>query len=58
MLRELSDILEKQLMKLLRSSPCVGIGLDESTDRAVEKHLVIVIRLISPTAEVHVSSES
>ena len=43
----LSDVVETMLKQQLRQSPFVGIGIDESTDRATEKHLDIIIRYIS-----------
>ena len=36
----------------LKTSPAVGIGLDESNDRAFEKHCVFIVRYVTPTAEV------
>ena len=46
-LRELSNTIEADLTTQLKSSPCVGVGIDESTDRSLEKHLVAVIRYIT-----------
>ena len=31
----------------LRKSPYIGVGLDESTDRASEKHVVFVVRYLA-----------
>lgn len=42
----LNFVLERNLKTDLRKSPFVGIGVDESTDRAQEKHVVIVVRYI------------
>ena len=39
---------KKKLQEQLRKSPFVGIGVDESTDRTMEKHLVTVVRYIEP----------
>ena len=44
MLACLSKVLEDDLIKALKESPAVGIGMDESTDRAAEKHCVFIIR--------------
>ena len=46
----LSSVLEKKLKRDLRHSPFVGIGVDESTDRATEKHLAIIVRYLSHDA--------
>ena len=43
----LSDVMETKLKQQLMQSPFVGIGIEESTDRATEKHLAIVVRYIS-----------
>ena len=43
----LSTVVEEKMMSSIRSSPFVGIGLDESTDRASEKHLAVTIRYVS-----------
>jgi len=43
----LSTVVEEKMMSSIRSSPFVGIGLDESTDRASEKHLAVTIRHVS-----------
>ena len=41
----LNDVMEEAMLMRIRDSPFVGI--DESTDRATEKHLVIIIRYVS-----------
>ena len=43
----LNDVMEEAMLMHIRNSPFVGIGIDESTDRATEKHLVIIIRYVS-----------
>ena len=43
----LNDVMEEAMLMRIRNSPFVGIGIDESTDRATEKHLVIIIRYVS-----------
>ena len=35
----LSEVAQKELTADIRSSPFIGLGLDESTDRSMEKHL-------------------
>jgi hypothetical protein len=52
MLRALSNTIESNLTAQLKTSPCVGVGIDESTDRSLEKHLVAVIRYITPSSEI------
>ena len=48
----LSRCVEKIVLKEVRTSPFVGIGLDESTDRSSEKHLAVVLRYIAPSSDV------
>ena len=43
----LSDVAQKELTADIRSSPFIGLGLDESTDRSMEKHLVLVVRYVA-----------
>lgn len=38
----LNQVVEEETDALLHSSPYLGIGVDESTDVSVEKHLVII----------------
>ena len=38
------QVLEEQTTKGVRQSPYIGVGLDESTDRATEKHAVFIVR--------------
>ena len=48
---ELLDVIDTVLVNRLKTSirvsPCVSIGVDESTDRSKEKHAVTVIRYVS-----------
>lgn len=48
LLDSLNQVVEEQTAREARLSPFVGIGLDESTDRSKEKHVVFVIRYIQP----------
>ena len=43
MLGCINDVLQARVRADLASSPFVVIGVDESTDRSYEKHLVIII---------------
>ena len=43
----LNDVMEEAMLMCIRNSTFVGIGIDESTDRATENHLVIIIRYVS-----------
>jgi hypothetical protein len=52
MLKALSNTIESDLTAQLKTSPCVGVGIDESTDRSLEKHLVAVILYITPSSEI------
>ena len=40
----LSDVAQKELTADIRSSPFIRLGMDESTNRSMERHLVLVIR--------------
>ena len=42
----ISKVILKKLLIGIHKSPFVGIGLDESTDRAKESHVVIIVRFI------------
>ncbi|CAH1245743.1 ZNF862 [Branchiostoma lanceolatum] len=51
-LRCLNNVLERKVTREVRTSPFVAVGIDESTDRSSEKHMVVVIRYVRvPTAE-------
>jgi hypothetical protein len=52
MLKELSNNIEIDLTAQLKSSPCVGVSFDESTNRSLKKHLVAVIRHVKPNSVV------
>ena len=39
----LSDVVQKELISDIRSSPFIGLGLDESTDHSLERHLVLIV---------------
>lgn len=52
MLKALSNTIESHVAAKLKTSPCVGEGTDESTDRSLEKHLVAVICFLTPSSEV------
>lgn len=39
--------MEDEQVSSVKRSPFVGVGLDESTDRSSEKHLVFIVRWIS-----------
>ena len=43
----LSEVAQKKLIADIRSSPFIGLGLDECTDRSMEKHLVLVVRYVA-----------
>ena len=43
----LSDVAQKELTADIRSSPFIGLGLDESTDRSMEKHIVLIVRYVA-----------
>ena len=43
----LSDVAQKELIADIRSSPFIGLGLDESTDRSMEKHIVLIVRYVA-----------
>ena len=44
----LSGVIEVLVMREVRGKPFVGIGLNESTNRSSEKHLVVIMRYIYP----------
>jgi hypothetical protein len=46
LLEAIDTVLVKKLKTELRKSPWVSIGVDESTDRSKEKHVVTVIRYV------------
>ena len=46
----LSGVSEQQLKTELHQSAFIGIGIDESTDRATEKHLAVIARYVSRDA--------
>lgn len=43
---ELNEVVEEQIDSKLRASSCIGDGVDESTDRSNEKHIMAVARYI------------
>ncbi len=45
-----SEVSEQQLNTDLHQSTFLGIGIDESTDRATEKHLALIARYVSRDA--------
>lgn len=47
LINSLSDTIKAKIKSEIRDSPFVGIGVDESTDRAREKHVAIVVRYVS-----------
>ena len=47
LLDAIDTVLVNSLKKELRSSPFVCIGVDESTDRSREKHVVTVVRYVN-----------
>ncbi|XP_078608598.1 zinc finger protein 862-like [Branchiostoma floridae x Branchiostoma japonicum] len=46
LLKCLNDVIEEQTAREARASPWVALGVDESTDRSSEKHVVLVIRYV------------
>lgn len=46
LLSALNEVVEERIDSKLRLSPCIGVGIDESTDRSNEKHIVAVARYI------------
>ena len=46
LLYALNEVIEGQILSKVRASPCIGVGIDESTDRSNEKHIVVVVRYI------------
>lgn len=47
LLHSLSKTIRGKVIADIRESPFVGIGVDESTDRAREKHVGIVVRYVA-----------
>ena len=43
----LHEVVEEQIQSKLGASPCIGVGIDESTDRSNEKHIMAVARYIA-----------
>lgn len=50
LLESLSHVVEEQVVSQARKSPFISLGVDESTDRAQEKHIVLVIRYIKQSS--------
>ena len=48
----MSDVIKTQLKAEIRQSPFVGIGIYESTDRAQEKHIAVIVRFIAKSGKV------
>lgn len=46
LLKSLNDVVEDKVTREIRASPYVAVGIDESTDRSSEKHIVLVIRYV------------
>ncbi|XP_035673668.1 zinc finger protein 862-like [Branchiostoma floridae] len=46
LLRCLNEVVERRVTREVNASPCVAIGIDESTDRSSEKHVVVVVRYV------------
>lgn len=46
LLAALNEVIENENDSKVRASPCIGVGIDESTDRSNEKHIVVVVRYI------------
>ena len=46
LLAALNEVVEEQIDSKLRASPCIGVAIDESTNRSNEKHIVAVPRYI------------
>ena len=44
LLAALNEVVEGQIDSKLWASPCIGIGIDQGTDRSNEKHIVAVAR--------------
>ena len=42
----LSEVAQRKLGSDIRYSPFIGLGLDESTDYSMEKHLVRIVRYV------------
>jgi hypothetical protein len=46
LLYALNDVVEWQIESDIQKSPCLGVGIDESTDRSNEKHIAVVARYV------------
>ena len=46
LLYALNDVVERQIECDIQKSPCLGVGIDESTDRFNEKHIAVVARYV------------
>ena len=42
-----TQVLLKDILVQIRRSPFIGIGMDESTDRSSEKHVVFIVQFLS-----------
>lgn len=42
----LNEVVDEQIDSKLQASPCIGVGIDESTERSNAKHIVAVARYI------------
>ncbi|KAJ8037614.1 hypothetical protein HOLleu_18474 [Holothuria leucospilota] len=45
-LKSINEVILGRMLKEVQNSPFIGIGLDESTDRSNEKHVVFIIRYV------------
>ena len=46
LLAALNEVVDEQIDSKLQASPCIGVGIDESTERSNAKHIVAVARYI------------
>ncbi|CAB3998022.1 zinc finger 862-like [Paramuricea clavata] len=46
LLHSLSEVFQRKMLNHLNSSPFIGLGIDESTDRSQEKHIAAVVRYV------------
>ena len=46
LLYALNDVVERQIECDIQESPCLGVGIDESTDRSNEKQIAVVARYV------------
>ena len=46
LLYALNNVVERQIESDIQKSPCLGVGIDESTDRSNEKHIAVVARYV------------